>query len=117
MMGIYDMAQYTINSQLDSVVDKINDTSGWPKTEYTISDKGTKRIHDFIIVFWKNHLPELQKVFYESPYHRRPFVMLCAYSFADSYKFRKITFRKFPMPYGILLTSRDFGTVRHGDRF
>lgn len=40
MMGIYDMAQYTINSQLDSVVDKINDTSGWPKTEYTISDKG-----------------------------------------------------------------------------
>lgn len=40
MMGIYDMAQYTINSQLDSVVDKINDTSGWPKTEYTISNKG-----------------------------------------------------------------------------
>ena len=40
MMGIYDMAQYTINNQLDSVVDKINDTSGWPKTEYTISDKG-----------------------------------------------------------------------------
>lgn len=31
IMGIYDMAQYTINSQLDSVVDKINDTSGWPK--------------------------------------------------------------------------------------
>lgn len=23
MMGIYDMAQYTINSQLDSVVDKL----------------------------------------------------------------------------------------------
>lgn len=49
MMGIYDMAQYTINSQLDSVVDKINDTSSWHKTEYTISDKGlTVNSNDWI---------------------------------------------------------------------
>ena len=40
MMGIYDTARYNINSQLDSVVDKINDTSGWPRTEYTISNQG-----------------------------------------------------------------------------
>ena len=39
-MAIYDTAQYTISNQLDSVIDKMNDTSGWPRTEYTISDKG-----------------------------------------------------------------------------
>lgn len=39
MMGVYNAARYNIDSQLDSVIDKINDTSDWPRTKYTISDK------------------------------------------------------------------------------
>lgn len=39
-MAIYDTRNYTIDNRMDSIIDKMNDTSGWPKTEYTISDQG-----------------------------------------------------------------------------
>jgi hypothetical protein len=39
-MAMYDTGVYTISNQMDSIIDKINDTSNWPRTEYTISDKG-----------------------------------------------------------------------------
>jgi len=31
---------YNITDKLDSIISKINDTSNWSETEYTISDKG-----------------------------------------------------------------------------
>lgn len=39
-MAIYNVGNYTIDNRMNSIIDKMNDTSGWPKTEYTISDQG-----------------------------------------------------------------------------
>lgn len=39
-MTAYNTVTYAISSKMNSLIDQMNDTSGWPRTEYTISDKG-----------------------------------------------------------------------------
>lgn len=39
-MTAYNTVTYAISSKMNSLIDQMNDTSVWPRTEYTISDKG-----------------------------------------------------------------------------
>lgn len=39
-MTAYNTGTYAISSKMNSLIDQMNDTSVWPRTEYTISDKG-----------------------------------------------------------------------------